>query len=76
MNKILTRMIIVKEEKEYNVLLDDSFSLNDNLKLLETIIDEDLSDCYIYDKKLNVFLDKNIIINQYNIPYSTTFYIY
>lgn len=76
MNSVLVRLIIVKTNKEYNVLFDSSFSFNDNLKLLSTIINETFDNCYIYDKKLNTFLNKEISLDTYNLPSSRTFYIY
>ena len=76
MNSVLIRLIIVKSNKEYNVLFDSSFSLNENLKLLSSLIDEDFNNVYVYDNKLNLFLNKNNSLESYNIPSSRTFYIY
>lgn len=76
MNSSLIRFIIVKNDTEYNVLLDNSFSLNDNFRLLSTIADYDFTDCLVYDEQLNIFLDKEIEIDKYHFPSSRTLYIY
>ena len=76
MNSVLIRLIIVKSNKEYNALFDSSFSFKDNLKLLSTIVNESFDDCFIYDKKLNIFLNKELVLDTYNLPSSRTFYIY
>lgn len=76
MNSVLIRLIIVKDNREYNVLFDRSFSLNENFKLLSNITDESFDDCFVYDKKLNLFLNKNVSLESYNIPNSRTLYIY
>ena len=76
MNSVLIRLIVVKSNKEYNVLFDSSFTLNENLKLLSSLIDENFDDSYVYDNKLNLFLNKNNSLESYNFPTSRTFYIY
>ena len=76
MSNVLIRLISVKNNKEYNVLFDSSFSLSENLKLLSSLIDDDLSYSNVYDNKLNLFLDKNKTLDSYNIPSSRTLYIY
>lgn len=76
MNSSLIRFIIVKNDTEYNVLLDNSFSLSDNFRLLSTIVDYDFTDCLVYDEQLNIFLDKEIEIDKYHFPSSRTLYIY
>lgn len=76
MNSLLLRLIIIRSNKEYNVLFDSSFSLNENLKLLGNMIDENFDDCFVYDNKLNIFLDKDISLSSLNMPSSRTLYIY
>lgn len=76
MSNILIRLIVVKNNKEYNVLFDSNFSISDNMKVLENMIDEKFNTYYVYDNKLNIFLDKSITLESYNIPPSRTFYIY
>lgn len=76
MNSILIRIIIVKDNKEYNVLFDRQYSLNDNLKLLGNITGDNFDNCCVYDNKLKMFLDKTVSIDKYNMPLSRTFYIY
>lgn len=76
MNSILIRLIIVKSNKEYNVLFDRCFSINENLILLGSIIGKDFSNCFVYDDKLNIFLDKTNSFEKYNMPSSRTLYIY
>lgn len=76
MSNILLRTYVVKDDKEYNVLFDDTFSINDNLRLLGDIVNYDFSKCLVYDKSLNVFLNKDKLIREFNIPNSRTLYIY
>lgn len=76
MNSVLIRLIIVKNDTEYNVLLDNSFNLNDNFRLLNTMVEYDFTDCFVYDEQLNIFLDKEIEIDKYHFPSSRTLYIY
>lgn len=76
MSNVLLRIFIIKEDKEYNVLFDDSFSFNDNFRLLGDIVNYDFSKSYVYDKNINVFLNKDKLIRDFNIPNSRTLYIY
>ena len=76
MNSILIRLIIVESNKEYNVLFDRCFSIEENLMLLGNIIGIDFNDCFVYDDMLNIFLDKTISFDKYNMPSSRTLYIY
>lgn len=76
MNSILIRLIIVKSNREYNVLFDRMFSIDDNLKLLSSITGDNFDNCYVYDEKLNIFLNKTISFDKYNMPSSRTLYIY
>lgn len=76
LNSVLVRLIVVRNNKEYNVLFDSSFSFKDNLDLLSNIVDESFDNCFIYDKKLNIFLNNEIALDNYNLPSSRTFYIY
>ena len=76
MNNVLIRLIIVNKDIEYNVLLDNSFSLNDNFRLLNTMVDYDFTNCVVFDEQLNIFLDKEIEIDKYHFPPSRTLYIY
>lgn len=76
MNRVIVRLYIVKKGLEYNVIFDSSFSFSENLKVLSSIIDYDFSDCLIYDYKLNIFINKDIPIFNYNMPSSRVLYIY
>lgn len=76
MNRVIIRLYIVKTHKEYNVIFDSSFSFNENLKVLSGIIDYDFSNCHVYDNKLNMFINKDIALFNYNIPSSRVYYIY
>lgn len=66
----------MKMKKELNVIFDSSFSFGENLKLLSLIVDIDFSECFVYDYKLNVFIDKEIALFNFNIPSSRVYYIY
>lgn len=76
MNRIIIRLYIVKERRVYNVIFDSSFSFNENLKVLSSIVDIDFSNCIVYDHKLNVFINKEIPLFNFNIPSSRLYYIY
>lgn len=75
-NKVLIRLYVVEKGIEYNVLFDSSFSLDENLSVLSSIVDYDFKDYLVYDYKLNLFINKDIPLSKFNFPSSRTLYLY
>lgn len=76
MNRLIVRLYIVEEGIEVNAIFDSMFSFDDNLKVLGSIIDYDFDNCFVYDYKLNIFINKETPLFNLNMPSSRTFYIY
>lgn len=76
MHEILIRLKLMKNSRIYEVYLDERLSFAGNLKMLQSVIGEDITDVKIYDPYKKIFLDPNIIIKNFNISSFMLLYLF
>jgi len=77
MNKIYLKLIFIKNNKIVEVVFDKRLSFKDNFRLLKAIMPcVDTEGFYIFDKNINVFLDTNEPIKNFNIDNLTTLRVF
>lgn len=75
MNKVLLRLKDLPTSKIYEVYFDDRLSFKENFQLLSKMINEDLTNRYVYDASKNIFLDNEIPIHNFRISIFTMFFL-
>ena len=75
MHEVLLRFRVLKNDKIFEVLLDDRLSFRENLRLLSELTDEKLEDYRIYDLERNIFLDDRIPLSRMKIAVYAMFYL-
>ena len=75
MSNVLLRLKDLASKQSYEVSFDDRLSFKENLKLLSTMIDDNLENRYIFDVSKNIFLDNEIAIYNFHISIFTMFFL-
>lgn len=76
MYEILMRLKIMRNDKIYEVYLDERLSFSENFVLLNELINEHLIDVKVYDPIKKLFLNTEIALKEFNIESFRLFYLF
>ncbi len=76
MHKTAIRFLLIRNDQPIEAFLDERLSFNDNLTIINSLCEEDLSHFEIYDPVKMIFLDKDTPLKNFDLQGFPLFYLF